>query len=177
MILTCHGAFDSRAARNNGVATLTDRIRELKISNHIHEIDVNEWPIFEPAELLAEPNIYIGFSNGGDQVWTKYLAMLAMEEDPELTSVQAHFIFLDFVWKGVRQIVDRNPIQLPSCVQSCLCFYRTVDVGLLPPYHNLIARQDGDRFQNLPVEADHGRLPSDPGVQDAVCSRVLEVFH
>ena len=177
MIILAHGAFDSKADRNNGVATLTDRIRELKVSNHIHEIDVNEWPVFEPAELLAEPNIYIGYSNGGDQVWTKYLAMLAQTEDQEVTSVQAHFIFLDFVWRGVRQVFDRAPINLPTSVKSCLCFYRTVMAGPLPPYHNLIARQDGALFQNLPVEADHGRLPSAPDVQDAVCRRILEVFH
>lgn len=177
MILLCHGAFDSRDDRTNGVSKLTDRIRAMGVSDDDpREYDIGNPITFSDYDLLAEPNVWIGFSNGADYVYSRYLELLTATEDPSVTTVQAHFIFLDFVYRGVRQVFDRAPLALPSCVQSCLCLYRTREVGIVPPFHTLISRQDGDRFRNVPVDADHGNLPGAEEAQSKVCERISEIF-
>ena len=176
MILIVHGAWDSRQDRTCGVSVLADKIRAQNLSKNVREIDVNEPITFGPIELTEEPNVWLGFSNGGDVVLSAYLDLLSRTEDTTVTSLQAHFVFLDFVYRGARQVFDRWPIQLPSSVQSCLCFLRTRLAGPVPPYHSYIAKADGDKFRNISVDADHPGVPASLDVQNQVCARIAEIF-
>ena len=201
MIIACHGAFDTKRDRECAFSRQCDAIRAAKFSTHdVVELDVDDIIVMvetkseTPApgtvevtfvEMMAEPNTEIGYSNGCDNLWTQYLQKLSQAKDANLTSLQTHWIFDDFVWKGLRQIVDRADIPMPSTVHSCLCFYRTKLTGVIPPYHSLIQIPDGphrdfaetgDAFQEVAIDADHGNLPGDPTLMKMTLNRLKEIY-
>lgn len=166
------------------MSTLTDRIRELKVTEHVRELNWNEWPTFEGADLLHEANIAVSYSNGAHQS-LKMIHRLIDEADEntpmaqiaELTSLKWHMIFLDFVWQGLGQVFN-GPVRLPTNILSAVHYYRSLDTAF-PPWHSHIERGEGQSmadFHEIPIEAGHGQLPAAPKVQDAVCQRVKELI-
>ena len=71
MILGIHGAFDSRTDPDCGFSKLMARIRSLSLSDNVREQNVSQPGLLSEFELTLEPNIYIGYSNGGDVVHSR----------------------------------------------------------------------------------------------------------
>lgn len=173
MILTIHGAFDSRLERNNGVSTLSDRLRELRLTEDFQEIDVHDWVNIDLLHLTAEPSVFVGYSNGFHQLTNILDSSFSTLTPSEIARTNVNLFCIDGVHFGGGMLAPRW--HMAPYVRQCWNFMRTELTGL-PPWHQMIDKDAPPQFQTKFIVADHGRIPSTNEVQDAVCDETKAIW-
>ncbi len=173
MIVTIHGAFDERGD-DNGISTLSARLDELGLTAApLIELNVHEWVDVTLEQLLAEPFVGVGYSNGMDQLMAIVGHAIAKIAPVDLLRVSINIICIDGVHWGGGFLAP--PWHMFPGIRTCWNYMRTEQVGI-PPWHQKIDKDEPPDFQTIFIDANHGDIPADGGLQTSVCNRATELF-